>query len=937
MDHKTYLRQGLEKAFLDETVPAPGLAAPSLLYNDYRKGEKVFCSLEQELRHCTAFSFSVAFVTCGGVQLFKPLFRELQRRHIPGRILTTNYQCFTQPEALDFLDSFDNIEVRLYDCQTSLDGFHTKGYLFFQEEGMAVVTGSSNLTASALTFNQEWNTRLLSCHEGAYAREVTTRFSELWNSVNMVSWDRIRSRYATQYKETAIQRQARPLHKAVQPNAMQADFINRLQQLKSRGEKRALLISATGTGKTYASAFAVRSLKPSRVLFLVHRAQIARKSLDSFARVLGDTYSYGLLGDGHRDLESGCLFSTVQTLSRSTVLQQFSPSAFDMIIIDEVHRAAADSYQKIFDHFDPSFWLGMSATPERSDGRSIFELFDHNVACEIRLKHALEEDLLCPFHYYALTDLEIDGQTSQDVSDFRYLTDDRRISHIMEEAVYYGFSGGRVKGLMFVSTVEEACKLSEKLNGKGWRTLALSGQNDQSQREHAIQRLVEDREDALDYLITVDIFNEGVDIPEVNQILLLRPTQSSIIFLQQLGRGLRKSEGKEFVTVLDFIGAYTNNWMIPTAFTESGAQDKDRLRRFVQEGSRMLPGASTVYFDEVSRRQIFKSIENVKLSQMGPLKAAWNNLRDRLGHVPRLTEYDPSNSIDPLRLIQRNNAACYPDWLALMKLPHGLSETELDLLRFVSRSWANGRRRAELDVLQSLADTGFCDLSDYDRDLRICLQRQFTLRWLTKSASVSFPRADYAVEDGNTLVRSETFSRALESAEFRDHLQDVIDFGLSRVTSPDNGLVLNERYTYQDSFRMMNFPQMIVPLNVGGYFYQADVKAFPVYINYEKAPDVQKSIQYEDRFLSENRLLAWSKNRRTLASSDMQHIANADRLGISIHLFLRKNTKDDLKEFYYLGRMHPVNMEYVPARNGVAITYELEHPVRADLYDYFIH
>lgn len=942
MNQELLLEQGLRKAFMDKDCPAYARFTPSLLYNDYRKGEKVFCTLERELAVCTSFSFSVAFVTAGGVQLFKPLLRELARRHVPGQILTTNYQCFTQPDALDFLDSFDNIEVRLYDCLTTLDGFHTKGYMFGQPDGsMVAITGSSNLTASALTYNQEWNTRLLSTSQGSFAQDMNARFEELWNSVNTISWDKIAPRYRTQYAHSEMQRQHQAedtlLQTVVHPNAMQADFINNLHKLIRQKENRALLISATGTGKTYAAAFAVQDLKPKRVLFLVHRAQIARKSLSSFKQVLQDTYEYGLLGDGYHDIEADCLFSTVQTMARADQLRQFSPDAFDMIIIDEVHRAAADSYQRIFDYFTPAFWLGMSATPERTDGRSIFELFDHNVACEIRLQHALEEDLLCPFHYYALTDLEIDGETARDISDFRYLTDDRRLEHIIQEAQYYGFSGDRVKGLMFVSTIEEARTLSRKLNENGWRTLALSGENSQQQREEAIARLTQEHDSryALDYLVTVDIFNEGVDIPEVNQILLLRPTKSSIIFLQQLGRGLRKSPGKEFVTVLDFIGAYTNNWMIPDAFTENQTQDKDKLRRFVQEGSRVLPGASTVYFDEVSRRQIFHSIETVKLNQLGPLKNAWLNVRDRLGHVPALVEFDASNGIDPLRLIRRKDTPSYPDWLARMKVGHSLNETQLDLLRYISRDWASGRRSAELEVLRSLADTGQADLSGYPHHLQVNLRNQFTRQWRTRTTTSVYPRAQFAKARDSVLVREEAFTEALRSPEFRAHFEDVISFGLSRVTSADNGPVINERYTYEETFRMLNFPIMIPPFNVGGYFYQSDVKAFPVYINYEKAPDIKESIAYEDRFISRKVLLAWSKNHRNMESKDMQRIANASDLHISIHLFLRKNTKDQDKEFYYLGRMHARHMEYVPEKDGVAITYELEQPVRADLYDYF--
>ena len=240
-----------------------------------------------------------------------------------------------------------------------------------------------------------------------------------------------------------------------------------------------------------------------------------------------------MLSGTQKDYREDYLFSTVQTLSRKHIYSQFAPDHFDWIIIDEVHRAAADSYQRIFDYFKPKFWHGMSATPQRTDGKSIYELFDHNVACQITLKEALEEDLLCPFHYYALDDVNVSDQTALDPKDFNRLVEDERIRHILREADYYGWSGPRRKGLMFVSTLKEAEALSAKLNEKGLRTMALSGANSQEERERAIERLVQDEDDetALDYLITVDIFNEGVDIPEINQVILLRPTQSAIVFV----------------------------------------------------------------------------------------------------------------------------------------------------------------------------------------------------------------------------------------------------------------------------------------------------------------------------------------------------------------------------------------------------------------------
>ena len=287
-------------------------------------------------------------------------------------------------------------------------------------------------------------------------------------------------------------------------------------------------------------------------------------------------------------------------------ISYFDPKEYSVIVLDECHRSGAESYQKIINYFEPELLLGMSASPERTDDFDVFKLFDHNIACEVRLQQALENDMLCPFHYFGITDLEIEGEENDDLSRFRYLTSDKRVKYILERAEYYGFSGDRVKGLIFCSRKEEARELSDKFNQTGrYSTIMLSGDDSQQVREDAIERLVSDsRKDRLDYIFTVDIFNEGVDVPEINQVILLRPTESPIIFVQQLGRGLRKAEGKEFVIVLDFIGNYQTNYMIPIALSGDRTGNKDNIRRSLMEGNNIIKGASTIYFDEISRDRI---------------------------------------------------------------------------------------------------------------------------------------------------------------------------------------------------------------------------------------------------------------------------------------------------------------------------------------------
>ena len=417
-------------------------------------------------------------------------------------------------------------------------------------------------------------------------------------------------------------------------------------------------MTRAGTGKTYASAFAARELEFKKVLFLVHRNQIAKQALKSYRKVFDGKISMGMVTGKYQEYDADFVFATVQTLSKEETLSRYIKEQWDLIIIDEAHHSSADSYKKIMDYFTPKLWLGMTATPDKRDdnleGRNIYEIFNHQIAYEIRLQNAMEEDLLCPFHYFGITDLEVvadAGKSSEEkVENFRYLTSDERVLNVMKQAEFFGHSGDRVKGLIFCSRIDEARELSAKFNEKGWRTLVLSGSDSENVRAAAIERLAGDEtEDALDYIISVDIFSEGVDVPEINQVIMLRPTESPIIFIQQLGRGLRKAEDKEYVVVIDFIGNYRNNFMIPIALSGDRSYNKDNIRRYVTEGGRVIPGASTIHFDEISRKRIFQAIDNANFSDIKLIRENYTNLKNKLGHIPALADFDKYGEMDVLR------------------------------------------------------------------------------------------------------------------------------------------------------------------------------------------------------------------------------------------------------------------------------------------------
>lgn len=529
--HELY--NGFETAYINGNVASNVVYKPQFVSNNYKEGKKVLSYIEEELLLCDHFQISVAFITMGGLTPLLQTLKELERKGISGEILTTNYLHFSEPAALRKLHELKNITLKMYDVDATDADFHTKGYIFKKEEIYRILIGSSNMTGAALTSNKEWNAKIVSTKQGEVVQELIKEFYQLWESDCSLEYDDFIELYQEQYqiikrqRKIASQETLPSIEKfKLQPNDMQTRFILNLRKILNTGEERALLISATGTGKTYASAFAMRELGFKRVLFLVHRGQLARQTKRSYERIFGNDVSMGLVGAGHQEYDKDYVFATVQTLTREVHLANYKQDAFDCIILDEAHHSSADSYQKIMRYFRPRLWLGMTATPDKRDDyaaeRNIYEIFHYQIAYEIRLQQAMEENMLCPFHYFGISDLSvIEDKTLKarklSAADFQQLVCDERVKHIIEQAEYYGYSGERVKGLIFCSRIEESKELSNKFNKLGYRTIALNGDASEEERIEAFERLameesdVTEKREPLDYIFSVEILNEGVD------------------------------------------------------------------------------------------------------------------------------------------------------------------------------------------------------------------------------------------------------------------------------------------------------------------------------------------------------------------------------------------------------------------------------------------
>ena len=956
------IQSGLSTAFLDKNISSNVLYRPQFISNDYKNGRKVLSTIEDELLHCDSFSISVAFITMGGITPLLQTLRTLEDKGIHGKILTTDYLAFSDPKALDKLATFSNIELKMYLVPDSKNGFHTKGYIFQSNEIYKILIGSSNMTNTALTTNREWNTKIVSTKSGEFVSEMLDEFEELWNHPNTYSYNAFIGAYRVhyeEYKKVKPKEDIKLPSKQLIPNSMQQAFISNLRKLRNENESKSLLISATGTGKTYASAFALQDQNPKKALFLVHREQIAKQALQSYRNVFGDTKTFGLLSGNSKDTDVDCLFATMQTMSKKEVYSSFAPDTFDTIIIDEAHRIGAKSYQEIMDYFNPKFWLGMSASPERMDDFDVYAAFDHNIAYEIRLQQALEENLLCPFHYFGITDFLTNGNET-DFTDFNYLTSNQRVDYIIKQTNYYGYSGERVKGLMFCSSKKEAAALSERLNLRGYRTLALSGEDSQEKREDAIDRLVSDtRSDYLQYILTVDIFNEGVDIPEINQVVLLRPTQSPIVFVQQLGRGLRKSKDKEYVVILDFIGNYKNNFMIPIALSGDRSYNKDNIRRYVLEGERIIPGSSTIHFDEISKKQIFASID--KLSGIKTfIKESYKNLKYKLNRTPLLMDFLSNHEVDPLVILKE-----YKTYYKLLEsidassIEKPLNDKELTVLEYYSSIIANSRRPIEAELLNQIINLYTIEPFDLLNQINSKYNTQFNMNHLNSALSnitgnfikTSAEKDKYTLlnsvilHNDDKLSISNDFKNILTNTQFKEYIQDLIDVCIEKNKSLRNkkkdtfGFIMYEKYSRRDVCQLLNHIKDDASTMYG--MKQLN-KNTCIFVTYHKADGINGAEyldgkpNYSDSFMDSQTFMWNSKIGNGPESKYMKEFTS----GETKRLFVKKSDGEGT-DFYYMGTFEIDNIKGTTKKNNKGVlqpicdvTLKMNESIREDIFDY---
>ena len=943
------LSKSLQTGFIDKESISEKLYQPTLLVNKKNPPQKVLSTILEELRYCDEFYISVAFVTTSGIATLINTFKELENKGVKGKVVVSQYLNFTQPEALRKLLKFTNIELLIATKENS----HSKGYLFKKSEYYNLIIGSSNLTASALEKNKEWNLKISALHSSSIVEKIIGEFDTDFQNGIPVTLSYIDS-YEVIYNKQKLLSKAYEsvfLKPLVIPNSMQEEALKNINNLRNKGATKALLISATGTGKTYLSAFDAKAFEPKRLLFVVHRRTIAEKSMETFQNVFGSDISMGVYSGNQQQVDKDFLFSTVQTISKQNHLDKFDKDYFDYIIIDESHRSGSDSYKRLLEHFQPRFLLGMTATPERTDGEDIFSLFDHNIAYEIRLHRAMEEGMLSDFHYYGVTDLIIDEKEQENIRDFAYLSSDERVKNIIKYANFYGSDNGITRGLVFCSLNEESKKLAEMFNKSGFRSIALTGDSSEEQRNVAIKLLESDNlSEKLDYIFTVDIFNEGIDIPKVNQIIMIRPTDSAIIFVQQLGRGLRKVEGKGYLTVIDFIGNYSNNYLIPIALYGDTSYNKDALRRTISSGSTLIPGSSTINFDAITKARIFESIDSANMGLLKDLKKDYDLLKYKLGRIPMMMDFIQHGSREPYLYVEYSKS--YYNFICKVEkaTEYDLDEEQIALLSQFALNINNAKRVEECIIMKELITNPFLETNDFKSIIKAMYGYAVsdeTIESCIINLNFKFIKKEFSVIEfeNNKLKLSHAFNQHLKNALFKNFLIDNIEYSIHtynkhfELKNYINGFQLHGKYTRKDVCRILNWEKNYDSTVYGYKIYRDQA---PLFVTYRKLEDISLTTQYNDHFINQDEFAWESKAGRKLDSKDVVAIRDADKTGLNVSLFIQKSNNEGA-DFYFMGNVDTVTgsltQEYkVNDKNKnvpvVHMEFKLRNTVQDSLYIY---
>jgi len=858
--------------------------------------------LRESLRECKSFCFSVSFIKKAGLVLIEREIEEALDRGASGRIITSTYQNFTDIPSLqyfyDLAAKYDNFQCHL-DIECFGDnGFHSKGYLFEYEGSTEIIVGSSNITRFALLKNIEWNISLKSDHSIDSYHAAIEEFYDLWGhtlplDTQLIEFYRIRLDYALEKWDMDY---INPSSMPVNPNSMQRKALKEIRRYRDMGVNRALVISATGSGKTYLAAFDARNYGAKRLLYIVHRDMILKDARDTFINVFGSERTYGLYTGEYKDLQSDFIFASTAMLSRH--ITEFSPDEFDYIVYDEVHHIVADSGQRIFQYFRPEFMLGLTATPERMDNKDVFGLFDQNIPFELRLRDAILNDLVVPFHYYGIRTKLADYKESDRMIVAKEIAKQENVQFISDQIEKHRHNNEKLKCIAFCTNIQHCKLMAKEFNDLGYHAVSLTGINDLGQRIKAFKDL-QDNQNQLEIICAVDILNEGIDIPQVNMVLFLRPTESQTVFIQQLGRGLRKYPGKEYVTVLDFIGNnYERSVQIALALGSLGKTtytEKAYLRALVRSdfSSIGIPGV-IISIDDLSKEEIIHFIDTMNFNRRDFLKKDYENFKSYIqcdGYPSHMDYLDYDISPDLTRFMKANMQGKNKSYYSFLKkigeenLPD-FSSSEVKLLDQLEDMLPLVRPEEYL-VMDNMLRTGSVDLIEIQKEhpetnINVL---QYAERYLVK----------------NGILNNEEVDLTASNPDYIDYIKDTLNYGLTRYATEfgdfEGKYKLYSNY-YKEQVAMVMLKDGVMDLKVIGTYYDPK-NTGDTYIFVGLKKDEVGKLNYKDKFISPS-LFQWeSKNNTTINNAEGKKLLATKR----VFLFVRKVEREDgvVLPFTYFG------------------------------------
>jgi superfamily II DNA or RNA helicase/HKD family nuclease len=912
--------------------PATPLSSSTLLTRNHAE-PALGRELAAELATADRVDAIVAFVTVGGVRLLDDVLESFVARGqgLRFRLLTTVFSGTTEVEAIDRLARLPGVEVRIsYDVRRTR--LHAKAWLFRRDTGLSTAyVGSANLTATALGGGQEWMVKVSAADLPQVIDKFEGTFDSLWQDPEFEAYDPTNAEARSRLKAALGAERSSPSLLtslvALRPHPFQEEILERLRvERELHGRRRNLLVAATGTGKTviaacdYARVCAAAGTRP-RLLFMAHRKEILIQARDTFRHALQDAAFGELLADGHRPQGFEHLFATIQSASASDLIGRLGPTHFRHVIIDECHHLPAPSYQAVVSGLTPDILVGLTATPERSDGKSLLPDFDGHVAHELRLWQALDQHLLIPFEYFGIsdsTDLRSirwsrTGYDLAALSDL-YTAHDARAALVLAQLARRVADVRRVRALGFCVSIEHARFMAIQFQKAGIPAQAVHGDSTADERSQAAARL---REREVNVLFTCDLYNEGIDLPFVDTLLLLRPTQSATLFLQQLGRGLRFHERKTSCLVLDFIGQQHERFRFDPVLTALTGIPRTRLAKAVESGFPFLPSGCAVQLDRVARDEIVRS-----------LRTALSGSRTMITELRELA----AERRDPLKLIDY------------------LTETGRELEDvYHAGGWTTLKRRARLadgdDPGTEELSRRLGWLSHVDDPARlqtyrkaICRPDDSPLPDLSPGDRRRLEMLDCQLwERGDVATAEETVSRLRSNPAIVGELSELHEVLDERIASagglhpePDWSLALHHQYTRREILAGVGFVtagQKKKALQ-GGILKLDDRRCELLFVTLDKSgTGFSPSTRYRDYAISRE-LFHWeTQGAASVSRPSGRRYIDSPTTGMAFHLFVRSAPGDP---FTFLG---PVVYQSHTGDRPIAITWRLTYPMPARLFE----